>query len=271
MPNILSSINAPILRRFALSSVVVGFDYDGTLAPIAETPDRAHMRLATRRLFYAVARRYPCVVISGRGRADLAARIGSVPVRHLSGNHGMEPWGERPAYAAQVARWATTLRDCLAGHKGVFVEHKTYSLTVHYRKVREKARVIREVHDAVDTLRGTRVVAGSQAVNVVPKGAPNKGVALRRVRRLLACDHAIFVGDDDTDEDAFGALPSNRLLAVHVGVRGPTLAPFCLKNQLAIDDFLEALLALRPDVGGSKRTRPAPTATSSSEQRTMKD
>lgn len=224
---------------------MVGFDYDGTLAPIAATPGRAHMRPSTRRLFHAVARRYPCVVISGRSRADLAARIGLVPVRHLSGNHGMEPWGERAAYAACVARWATTLTEGLAHHDGVFVERKTYSLTVHYRTARQKARVIREVNDAVRSLRGTRVVAGSQAVNVVPRGAPNKGVALRRVRGLLGCDVAIFVGDDDTDEDAFAALPPSHLLAVHVGTRQRTVAPFRLRNQLAIDDFLAALLALR--------------------------
>jgi trehalose 6-phosphate phosphatase len=256
LPNILSSHNESTLRRFALSDVVVGFDYDGTLAPITATPDRAQMRPSTRRLLHAVARRYPCVIISGRSRADLAARIGSVPVRHLSGNHGIEPWGEKAVYAARVARWVSTLRACLAGHAGVFVEQKTYSLTVHYRTAREKARVIREVHDAVRSLRGTRVVAGSQAVNVVPTGAPHKGVALRRVRQLLGCDLAIFVGDDDTDEDAFGALPPSRLLSVHVGARGPTLAPFRLKNQLAIDDFLAALLALRPGTGGSERTRP---------------
>lgn len=157
----------------------------------------------------------------------------------------MEPWGQNAAYARSVARWATTLKACLDGHAGVFVEQKTYSLTVHYRRARDKTRVVRVVNDAVRTLRGTRVVAGSQAVNVVPRGAPNKGVALRRVCRLLACDSAIFVGDDDTDEDAFGALPPSRLLAVHVGARGPTVAPFRLRNQLAIDDFLEVLRALR--------------------------
>ena len=251
MPNILSAACEPALRRFALSNVVVGFDYDGTLAPIAETPDLARMRPSTRRLFNAVARRYPSVVISGRSRSDLSARIGSVPVRHLSGNHGMEPWGERPEYEAQVARWARTLRDGLAGHAGVFVEQKTYSLTVHYRKARDKSRVIRDVHAAVDALRGTRVVAGSQAVNVVPAGAPNKGVALRRVQRLLGCDVAIFVGDDDTDEDAFGALPPHHLLAIRVGTRGTTAAPFCLPHQAAIDVFLERLIALRSARRGS--------------------
>lgn len=245
MPDILARQHSATLRRFASSKVVVGFDYDGTLAPISVAPERARMRPSTRRLFHAVARRYPCVVISGRAHADLAARIGSVPVRHLSGNHGMEPWGQNAAYARCVARWATTLKACLDGHAGVFVEQKTYSLTVHYRRARDKTRVVRVVNDAVRTLRGTRVVAGSHAVNVVPRGAPNKGVALRRVRRLLGCDVAIFVGDDDTDEDAFGALPPSRLLAVHVGARGPTVAPFRLRNQLAIDDFLEVLLALR--------------------------
>ena len=178
MPNILSSACEPALRRFALSSVVVGFDYDGTLAPIAETPDQARMRPSTRRLLTAVARRYPCVVISGRSRADLAARIGfgarAAPFR--------KPWdgalGRTSQDASRVARWARTLRDALAGHAGVFVEQKTYSLTVHYRKSRDKSRAIRPRF----TRRWMRFAArgsspGSQAVNVVPAGAPNKGVA----------------------------------------------------------------------------------------------
>jgi hypothetical protein len=53
------------------------------------------------------------------------------------------------------------------------------------------------------------------------------------VRRLLACDTAIYVGDDDTDEDAFGSAGSHRLLAIRVGRR-------------AVDELLRLLLEFRP-------------------------
>lgn len=71
MTDILALRNQPVLERYASSNLLVAFDYDGTLAPIVSAPDRAHMRPQTRRLLKGVARRYPCVVISGRSRDDL--------------------------------------------------------------------------------------------------------------------------------------------------------------------------------------------------------
>ena len=96
-PRILSKRNASVLAHFAGSNVLVALDYDGTLAPIVSTPGLARMRARTRRLLVAVAERYPCVVISGRSRDDVASRIETVPVWHVSGNHGLEPWGQDEA------------------------------------------------------------------------------------------------------------------------------------------------------------------------------
>jgi trehalose-6-phosphatase len=42
-------------------------------------------------------------------------------------------------------------------------------------------------------------------------------MALERARRLLACDSAIYVGDDETDENAFEAAASSRLLSIRIG------------------------------------------------------
>src|SRR5689334_14598123 len=102
MPDILSQRQRSTLAHFAASNVLLAFDYDGTLSPIAPTPQRARMRARTKRLLRAVAERYPSVVISGRMRADIASRIGGIPVWHVTGNHGAEPWGESEATAALV-------------------------------------------------------------------------------------------------------------------------------------------------------------------------
>jgi len=97
-------------------------------------------------------------------------------------------------------------------------------------------------------LRGARRLGGRLVVNVLPKDAPNKGTALERARRLLVCDTALYVGDDDTDEDVFATISSARLLSVRVGAAAATRAKFCLKHQGEIDRLLRRLAALRPQV-----------------------
>jgi trehalose 6-phosphate phosphatase len=246
MLHILAKRHIKTLADFAAANVLLAFDFDGTLAPIVDQPDRAYMRPATRRLLTSVARRYPVVVISGRARDDLMKRLGRVPVFHSSGNHGLEPWGQRVRYRSQVRGWADHLERQLAPHIGVVVEDKTYSLTVHFRRARHRNEAVAAIASAVGALKGARSLGGKDAVSLVPRGAPTKGVALERVRRLLVCDAAIYVGDDQTDEDAFTAGRRDRLLSILVGSERKSHARYRLKNQQEIDDFLRTLLALRP-------------------------
>jgi trehalose-6-phosphatase len=75
MRHILAKRHLPTLAHFASSNVLLAFDYHGTLASITSQPARAHLRDRTRRLLIAVARRYPCIAISGRGRDDVEKRL----------------------------------------------------------------------------------------------------------------------------------------------------------------------------------------------------
>lgn len=245
------------LAEFAASNVLVAFDFDGTLAPITERPAAARMRQATRRLLVAVARLYPVIVISGRARSDLVRRVGTVPVWHLAGNHGVEPWGEHRDYPSIVRGWAQRLREELAGRRGVVVEDKVYSLTVHYRRATGKSRVVDRVRRVARQLEGARMVGGKDAISLLPRGAPHKGAALERARRLLACDTAIYIGDDDTDEDAFRSADAHRLLTIRVGAVRTSQAQYCLPAQESIDEFLAALIRLRQRDRDEPLVRPA--------------
>ena len=69
--DILATRQQRILRAFASSNALLAIDYDGTLAPIAPTPDRARMRARTRTLLAQVARCYPSIAISGRPLDDI--------------------------------------------------------------------------------------------------------------------------------------------------------------------------------------------------------
>lgn len=246
MHHILAKRHRTRLADFASSNVLLAFDYDGTLAPIVPNPRTARMRPTTRRLLTAAAHRYPCAVISGRSRRDLITRVGKVPLFHLSGNHGLEPWAENAAYREKIQAWVKSLRGALGAHPGVVVEDKIYSVTVHYRQAQHRQRALPAIAAAVAALKGARSLGGTDAVSLVPHGAPTKGAALERTRRLLACDTAIYVGDDQTDEDAFSAAHAHRLLAIRIGQRRGSKARYRLNNQPEIDDLLRALVALRP-------------------------
>jgi trehalose 6-phosphate phosphatase len=245
MKNVLSLPNRWLLEELAWSRVLLAFDYDGTLAPIVADPERARMRQQTRELLAGLTKLYPVVVISGRAQLDAVERLRGVGVRQVVGNHGIEPWHAARRHMLEVRRWRPVLEACLAPLKGVTIEDKVFSVAIHYRHSREKKKVKAAILEVAAALDGVRVIGGKQAVNLLPAGAPHKGIALERERERLGCDTALYVGDDETDEDVFALDQPGRLLAVRVGAKRTSLAAYYIPNQRAIDDLLRALIEHR--------------------------
>jgi trehalose 6-phosphate phosphatase len=247
MNDVLSRKGRRALEELALSNVLLGFDYDGTLAPIVARPEQARMRRSTRTLLAEVGRRYPCAVVSGRARDDVARLLEPLPLLSIVGNHGIE-WENAPPRVSRpaIVRWRRQLEAACAGLEGVRIEDKTWSLAVHWRGAARKSAARARVLAAAMALSGARVVLGKDVVNLVHPGAAHKGAALVEIRRRLGCDTAIYVGDDDTDEDVFALDAPGRLLAVRVGRSRRSHAQFYLADQARIDRLLEALLAFRP-------------------------
>jgi trehalose 6-phosphate phosphatase len=258
MHSILSSGGARVLARFAQAKPLLAFDYDGTLAPIARSPRTAAMRRTTRALLHRIAEEYPTVVISGRRYDDIAERLRDIGLRQVFGNHGIEPFAVNAARAALVRRWAARLATRLEGWPGVVIEDKTHSLAIHYRHAREHADARQAIDAALGELKGARTIDGTEAVNLVPSRGANKGVALRHACRLAGCEHAIYVGDDGTDEDAFMALPRSRILAVRVGRRRGSRASHVLRSQRDIDALLRLLLRVRRGPAAHRLQPPRP-------------
>jgi trehalose 6-phosphate phosphatase len=254
MKDILSRVSRELLQQFAWSKVLLAFDYDGTLAPIVSDPDRAQMRPSTRRLLRRLALLYPCVVISGRSRPDVRGRLDGIPLRQIVGNHGIEPWqGTRPLMD-EVSRCAPLLDRCLAPWKGVRIENKSYSISVHYRHSREKRAALAAILQSASRLGAVRVIGGKQVVNILPEGAPHKGMALERERDRLQCDTAIYIGDDTTDEDVFSLDQPGRLLGIRVAPKRTSHAAYFVRNQLAVDELLSVLVDLRPGMEKAARS-----------------
>jgi trehalose 6-phosphate phosphatase len=247
MNDILAPSNHAVLSQIAWSNALLAFDYDGTLAPIVDDPEAARMRPATRELLERVARAYPCVVISGRAQQDALKRLRGIGIFEVIGNHGLEPWRRTETFAAQVTAWAPILRDRLRNVDGVVIEDKVFSIAVHYRQASDRKSARADIVEATTGLDGVRLVGGNCVVNLIPQGAPHKGTALEMARAQLHCDVALYVGDDETDEDVFALDDPGCLLTIRVGSDPASKAAFFIRDQEHVDALLGRLLELRPE------------------------
>lgn len=248
MKHILASPNIDVLAQTARARVLLGFDFDGTLAPIVQDRDSATMKRRTSRLFAKVCKLYPCAVISGRARPDVAKRLDGAGVKYVVGNHGLEPGVGIGAFEEDVVTARMVLKEALRAFPGVDVEDKRYSLAIHYRRSRQKRTARDAIHAAVRVLPvPMRVIAGKSVVNVVPDRAPTKGDALVQLRAADHADTALYVGDDITDEDVFRLDQPGRILSIRVGASRTSRAAYFLRRQGEIDALLAKLVELRED------------------------
>ena len=243
------------IERFRGRPLVLMLDVDGTLAPIAQHPSLARVPDDTRRLIASLVTRpnVKLALVSGRAAHD-ARRLVGVENLWTIGNHGselMSPGGELtvdPAvtrYAEPMARVASTLDPLLEPLRGVVIENKTWTLSVHYRMANESIvpRLRATVEDLV-ARNGLRMTDGKKVFEIRPPVAVDKGSAVYRLANDLGAlnDTAslFFAGDDETDEDAFRILRAKcpNAVTVQVGTRSPTSAEYVVPSP----DDVRALL-----------------------------
>jgi trehalose 6-phosphate phosphatase len=251
MKTILSAEGASVLDAVARERALLVFDFDGTLAPIVARPADAAMRPETRTLLRVTSLLYPCAVVSGRPRADVARRVEGVPLVAIVGNHGAEA-GFGPvdrALRREVSGWAAALRRELDRVPGIEIEEKGLSVAVHYRRSPERAEARRRALAAAASLAGARVFGGRAVVNVVPLRAPDKGAAVAEILRRIGARRAMYVGDDVTDEDAFSA--AGVAVAVRVGRTHASSASWYVPGQQDVDALLRDLVVARRRLDGA--------------------
>ncbi|HEX9052885.1 MAG TPA: trehalose-phosphatase [Anaeromyxobacter sp.] len=251
MRSILSDEGRAALEAIARERALVILDFDGTLAPIVPRPPDAAMNAETRSLLRVAALLYPCAVVSGRPRADLAQRVEGVPLVAIVGNHGAEA-GFGPvdrAIGRVVEGWARTLSRELSGAAGIEIEEKGLSIGIHYRRAADRSAARRRALAAATRLAGARVFGGRLVVNVVPARAPDKGAAVAEILRRIGARRALYVGDDVTDEDAFSA--EGVAVSVRVGRTHASSAAWYVPAQRDVDALLRALVAARRRLDGA--------------------
>lgn len=256
-----SSSTAGWAARLTASPRVFCFlDYDGTLAPIAPTPDEAVPLPGTKELVSALAAApgTAVAIVTGRTIADVR-RFLDVPTAYYVGVHGAEnsPPGGTVTIAAETAlvrdalvEIRAALRAAFATVPGILIEDKGVALACHYRRAaRPDAQRLRTAVAAlVDNQRRggapIDVIEGHQVVELRTPGI-NKGIAVCRLLAQTGPALAVYIGDDITDEEAFVRLPAD---AVTVRVGAPSIrtrGAYRVEDPAAAQRFLHEVLACR--------------------------
>jgi trehalose 6-phosphate synthase/phosphatase len=228
-------------------------DYDGTLTPLVDHPSKATLSKEMRKALEACVEREDTqvAIVSGRSLEDVAKMVNRSDVIY-AGNHGLEIEGpgleafhheDLVHYRRRSDTLARELKEVEVD--GAWTEAKGPTLTFHYREVPEAKRA-----PLVEGARRIMTEAGYQprdahlAVEARPPIGWDKGRAVLHILRGLHGRawservRVIYVGDDQTDEDAFRFL-AGLAITFRVG-KAETLT--AAARRLANVDAVRALL-----------------------------
>lgn len=247
---LLSKTGLQHLKKLDPGRTLFAFDFDGTLSKIVADPEKAQIGVSTEGLLMTLSQNASLAFISGRALEDLKAKLDPIP-GHKMGNHGVEgtaiPSKKQAEFRQICKAWHKSLNLHFSQDhrhlKGVEIEDKTYSLTIHYRKAKHKHLSKKAIWECIEELTPSpRVILGKSVFNLIPMGAPHKGMALLELMKKTRCERAFYIGDDDTDEDVF-SIADPRLFTVRVGKKKSSLAQFYIHRQSDVDQVLKSILS----------------------------
>ncbi len=244
-----------------VATVAFFFDLDGTLAPLAATPDAARLPRDTARVLAGLFERThgAVAVVSGRTIDDIdgllaplrvpAAGLHGAEIRHADGN-----LARAESHAADtecIAAMAAPLQALVAQHPGLLLENKGCALALHYRGAPELAGVARDTMRALADLHADRFALqpGKLVFELRPRHV-SKGRAITTLltEAPFAGRTPLFAGDDLTDEAGFADVNALGGITIKIG-DGQT----CAHHRLPSPEALTAWLLTLPRPGTSSQ------------------
>lgn len=278
-PSALKSFDR-VVRHAHKKPIVVFLDYDGTLSPIVEDPERAFMSAEMRSTVKDVASYFPTAVISGRSRPKVEQFV-QLTELYYAGSHGMDIVGPakssdgfrvkgtkardkkgndlvafQPAseYLPLINEVTAALIESTKAVKGAKVENNTFCVSVHFRRVKEEywealAELVGDVMKDFPTLSLTH---GRKVLEVRPSIEWDKGKAVDFLLNSLGFKDTsevipLYFGDDKTDEDAFKMINTTKYgCSILVSsVPKSTAAKLSLQDPSEVMEFLRRLVQWR--------------------------
>ena len=232
---------SPPEQRWALF-----LDVDGCLLEFADAPDKVVVPLGLRECLHALSERLEGALALVSGRSLEALDDLFWPLRlPAAGLHGLERrsrngYLQAPAANQQLRRLCAEAETLTVGHRGAMVENKRAGFALHWRAAPDAAEAMRAFAEhALSQLNGYRLQHGDQVVELLPVGGDKGGaIAAFLAEAPFAGRHAVFAGDDLTDESGFRVVNADGGSSVLVGNRPDSAAHFGLRNPAEVRAWL---------------------------------
>ncbi len=228
-------------------------DYDGTLVPFHERPEKAVPDPGLLKLLKQLASdpKNEVVIISGRDRETLDRWFSGLGAS-LVAEHGAfikERGSDWRVIEPLRNDWKKSIRPILELYvdrtPGTFIEEKEFSLVWNYRKayLEEALMRVRELKDVLRSLTanlGLEIKEGSRSLEIKNVGV-NKGKAALHWLSKGDWGFILAAGDDWTDEDLFEVLPKDAY-SIKVGLT-PSKAMFYVNSYVEVRKLLSKLVS----------------------------
>lgn len=223
------------------------FDIDGTLSPIAPTPDAARLYPGVAALLEQARQHAHIAILTGRGIENGAEMVNVEGITYV-GTHGLE-WSdglptthpislvpEAEAYIEPGKRLLDRAEQHFANRNDIVVQRKRVGGSIHYRLAddAEQARqdILNLLSEPAQQLH-MRLGEGKRVIEVLSPLTINKGEALRLFIERYALQGVVFAGDDRTDLYAIheiAALRQQGVMALSIVVRHADTLPELLAH-----------------------------------------
>ncbi|KAE9604774.1 putative trehalose-phosphatase [Lupinus albus] len=249
--------------------IVMFLDYDGTLSPIVDDPNRAYMSNSMRKTVRKLARCFPTAIVTGRCK-DKVYNFVRLAELYYAGSHGLDIKGPtrtskynkdrksetllfQPAtyFLPMIHRVYQQLVDKTKPIPGAMVENNKFCVSVHFRCVDEKkwSELAQQVKSVLKDYPKLRLTQGRKVLEIRPTIKWDKGKALEFLLESLGLANCkdvfpVYIGDDRSDEDAFKKLRDRGQGFGILVSKFPkeTSALYSLQEPNEVMDFLQRLV-----------------------------
>ncbi|KAF1888112.1 hypothetical protein Lal_00024124 [Lupinus albus] len=180
--------------------IVMFLDYDGTLSPIVNDPDRAFMSHSMRKTVRKLAKCFPTAIVTGRS-IDKVYNFVRLTELYYAGSHGMDIKGPsksfkfnkdkkseevlfQPANSEFIPMIAEVYQKLVEKTKsiaGAMVENNKFCASVHFRCVDEKkwSELAQKVRSVLKEYPRLHLTQGRKVLEIRPTIKWDKGMALQ--------------------------------------------------------------------------------------------
>lgn len=229
-------------------------DYDGTLAPFNEDPDKAYPVEGTNQIIKEYLKNnIPVTIVTGRNALDIKEKFinPEIPVIGLHGHEFLAAGASKPIKIGPkniyIPDKLLNKIDSIVENNPVNLEEKNNSYAIHIKNNKNLQEYLyNKLNNLLEELNfkdSWEVISGREVLELRLANW-NKADAVEKYRDLNFL--AIYIGDDKTDEDVFNNLnePGVSIYVKNEDEDINTSANYYLKDPSEVIKFLKNLLFL---------------------------